>query len=74
MKLATVNADEDLDGDGDIMDEEPGHISHMAGMLYGRESTGLADSITMRRLKYRASSIDWHRFLQFPDPSMPAQH
>ncbi|KAL4984993.1 hypothetical protein BDW68DRAFT_190056 [Aspergillus falconensis] len=45
MKLATINTEE-LDGMGDIIDKEPSHTTHMAGMLYSRESTGLTNSAT----------------------------
>ncbi|KAL4981919.1 hypothetical protein BDW68DRAFT_192579 [Aspergillus falconensis] len=45
----------ELDRTGDIMDEEPSHTAHMAGMVYGWESTGLADSTTTRRLGKQAN-------------------
>jgi late competence protein required for DNA uptake (superfamily II DNA/RNA helicase) len=66
QELAAIDADGDPeDGAGDIADEQAGHSSHVAGMVYGRESMEFAGSTTMRRLKFRASSMDWHQFLGF---------
>lgn len=66
QELAAIDADHDPeDGVRDIADEQAGHSSHVAGMVYGRESMEFAGSTTMRRLKFRASSMDWHQFLGF---------
>ncbi|KAL4981251.1 hypothetical protein BDW68DRAFT_193068 [Aspergillus falconensis] len=62
----------DLDGIGDIADEQAGHTPHVAGMIYGWESTKFAGSMTARRLQFQASSMDWHQFLGFPDATHPA--
>jgi hypothetical protein len=67
QEMAALEANEDLDEMGNIADEQAGHSPHVAAMVYGRESTELAGSTTTRRLRFRASSTDWHRFLGFPD-------
>ncbi|KKK21657.1 hypothetical protein AOCH_006947, partial [Aspergillus ochraceoroseus] len=60
QEMATMEADEDLDKIGNITDEQAGHTPHVAGMIYGREVTKFEGSTTTRRLKFRASSTDWH--------------
>ncbi|MCN0155273.1 RecQ family DEAD/DEAH box helicase [Salinispora arenicola] len=66
QELAAIHTDHDPeDGIGDIADEQAGHSSHVAGMVYGRDSMEFTGSTTMRRLKFRASSMDWHQFLGF---------
>jgi hypothetical protein len=66
QELAAIDADRDPeDRTGDIADKQAGHSSHVAGIVYGRESMEFAGSTTMRRLKFRASSMDWHQFLGF---------
>ena len=73
QEMAAVDADEDPDGMGmgNIADEQAGHTPHVAGMIYGREITEFEGSTTTRRLKFRASSTDWHQFLGFRDESHP---
>lgn len=49
-----------------IADEQAGHTSHVAGMVYARGIMELAGVTADRRQAFRASSTDWHRFLGFP--------
>ena len=66
-----MEADEDLDNMGNIANEQAGHSPHVAAMVYGHEISELAGSMTTRRLRFRASSSDWHRFLGFPETMSP---
>jgi hypothetical protein len=67
QEMAALEANEDLDEMGNIADKQAGHSPHVAAMVYGQESTELAGSTTTRRLQFHALSMDWHRFLGFPD-------
>jgi hypothetical protein len=71
QEKAALEADEDLEEMGNIADEQAGHSPHVVAMVYGHESSELAGSTTTRRLCFRASSTDWHRFLGFPDMTSP---
>jgi superfamily II DNA or RNA helicase len=71
QERAALAADDDPDEIGNIADEQAGHSPHVAGIMYGRESTELAGSTLTWRLRFRASSTDWHRFLGFPDRASP---
>ena len=70
QELAASREDPD-DWVGTIADEQAGHSAHVAGMVYGRESNEFAGSTMLRRLKFRASSTDWHEFLGFPTGGPP---
>jgi hypothetical protein len=65
QQMAAMEADEDLEI-SNIADKQAGHTPHVAGMVYGRESTELDSSTITCCLWFRASSIDWHQFLGFP--------
>lgn len=67
QEMAALEADDNLDKTGNIANKQAGHSPHVAAMVYGQESTELAGSTTTRQLRFRASSTDWHRFLEFPD-------
>jgi hypothetical protein len=71
QEKAALEADEDPEEMGNIADEQAGHSPHVAAMVYSRESSELAGSTTTRRLRFQASSTDWHRFLGFPDTTSP---
>jgi hypothetical protein len=58
QEMAALEADNDLDKMGNIADKQAGHSPHVAAMVYGRESTELAGSMTTRRLWFRALSTD----------------
>jgi superfamily II DNA helicase RecQ/uncharacterized C2H2 Zn-finger protein len=49
-----------------IADEQAGHTSHIAGLIYARGIMEQAGAVADRRQQFRASSMDWHRFLGFP--------
>ena len=60
----------DEDMDAATADEQAGHTSHIAGIVYARgimEGNGV---IASKRQRFRRASIAWHRFLGFP----PSQH
>lgn len=48
-----------------IADEQSGHTSHVAGMVYARGIMEQAGVVADRRQLFRESSTDWHRFLGF---------
>ena len=48
-----------------IADEQAGHTSHIAGLIYARGIMELAGAVAEKRQWFRASSTDWHRFLGF---------
>ena len=50
---------------GMIADLQAGHTSHVAGMIYARGIMEMAGAVADRRLQFRMSSTDWHRFLGF---------
>lgn len=47
-------------------DEQTGHRSFTAGMVYGRLISEAEFESMDTRARFRAVSEDWHRFLQFP--------
>jgi superfamily II DNA helicase RecQ len=61
---------EDKEGDEDtaeasIADEQAGHTSYVAGLVYARGIMEQAGAVADKRQQFRASSTDWHRFLGF---------
>ncbi|KAG9378483.1 RecQ Superfamily II DNA helicase [Pyrenophora tritici-repentis] len=48
-----------------IADEQAGHTSHVAGLVYARGIMEQSGAVADRRQQFRASSTDWHRFLGF---------
>jgi superfamily II DNA helicase RecQ len=52
-----------------IADAQAGHSSHVAGLVYGRAILEQAGTVTDRRIQFRMSSTDWHRFLGFQPPA-----
>lgn len=48
-----------------IADAQAGHTSHIAGMIYARAIMEQAGAVADKRQQFRASSMDWHRFLCF---------
>lgn len=48
-----------------IADEQAGHSSHVAGLIYARGVMEMAGVVADKRQQFRASSTDWHRFLGF---------
>ncbi|GME31336.1 conserved hypothetical protein [Neofusicoccum parvum] len=48
-----------------ITDAQAGHTSHTAGLIYARGMMEQAGVVAEKRLLFRASSTDWHRFLGF---------
>jgi superfamily II DNA helicase RecQ len=48
-----------------IADEQAGHTSHVAGLIYAREIMEQAGAVADKRQQFRRSSADWHRFLGF---------
>jgi superfamily II DNA helicase RecQ len=50
-----------------IADEQAGHTAHIAGMIYARGVMEQAGVVAEKRQQFRASSIEWHRFLGFRD-------
>ena len=60
-----LNEEDPEDWLGDAADAQAGHSSHAAGLVYGRELLEQFGSTLDRRMKFRASSIEWHRFLGF---------
>jgi superfamily II DNA helicase RecQ len=62
--------DEDGDRDEDVeavtADEQTGHTSHTAGMVYARGIMERDGEVASKRERFRGSSVTWHRFLGFP--------
>jgi len=50
---------------GAIADEQAGHTSHVAGMIYARAIMEQAGAVADKRQRFRESRMDWHRFLCF---------
>jgi hypothetical protein len=48
-----------------IADEQAGHTSYVAGLVYARGIMEQAGAVADKRQQFRASSTDWHRFLGF---------
>jgi hypothetical protein len=48
-----------------IADEQAGHTSHIAGLVYARGIMELAGAVADKRQQFRMSSTDWHGFLGF---------
>jgi hypothetical protein len=48
-----------------IADEQAGHTLDVVGIVYARGIMEMASVTADRRLAFRASSADWHRFLGF---------
>jgi superfamily II DNA helicase RecQ len=48
-----------------IADEQAGHTSYVAGLVYARGIMKQAGAVANKRQQFRASSTDWHRFLGF---------
>ncbi|KAF7444189.1 telomere-linked helicase 1 [Pyrenophora tritici-repentis] len=48
-----------------IANEQAGHTSHVAGLVYARGIMEQSGAVADRRQQFRASSTDWHRFLGF---------
>jgi hypothetical protein len=48
-----------------IADEQSGHTSHIAGLVYARGIMEMAGVVAEKRQQFRISSIDWHQFLGF---------
>ena len=63
--------EDDEDGDfhedkaDEIQDEQAGHTSHVAGMVYARGIMELSGVVASKRQRFREASIEWHRFLGF---------
>lgn len=55
---------QDKDGAA-IADAQAGHTSHVAGIVYARGIMEQPGWVAERREKFRACSVDWHRFLGF---------
>lgn len=67
------SADEDNHGSNEedaILDEQAGHSSHVAGMIYARGIMELSGEVASKRYKFRASSQAWHQFLGFDSVSV----
>jgi superfamily II DNA helicase RecQ len=56
---------EDMDWLSVIADEQAGHTSGIAGMMYARDIMELRGVVADRRHQFRMTSADWHRFLGF---------
>jgi superfamily II DNA helicase RecQ len=55
-----VNEDED-----DIIDEQGGHVSHIAWSIYARGIGERDGEVANKRAQFRQASVSWHRFLGF---------
>ena len=56
-----------------IADEQAGHTSHVAGMVYARGIMEQAGVVADKRQQFRSSSMDWHRFLGFSGVEIEAK-
>ena len=57
QEIAAMEVDKE-ESIGNIADKQAGHTPHVAGMVYGRESTEFAGSTTTRRLRFWVLSTD----------------
>ena len=63
--------EEDEDGDWNeddshaIADEQAGHTSHVAGMIYARGVMERSGEVASKRQRFREASESWHEFLGF---------
>ena len=63
--------EEDEDGDWNeddddrIADEQAGHTSHVAGMIYARGIMERSGEVASKRQRFREASESWHEFLGF---------
>jgi hypothetical protein len=70
--------DNESDGDNEgsspdhAADLQATHSSHIAGMVYARESTERSGVNAGLRQRFRKVSLDWHCFLRFPSTSKRA--
>jgi RecQ family ATP-dependent DNA helicase len=48
-----------------IADLQAGHTPHVAGMIYARGLMEMSGAVADKRMQFRMSSMDWHRFLGF---------
>jgi hypothetical protein len=48
-----------------IADEQSGHTSHIAGLVYARGIMEMASAVAEKRQQFQISSTDWHQFLGF---------
>ncbi|KAL2807692.1 hypothetical protein BJX63DRAFT_436795 [Aspergillus granulosus] len=71
QERAAIEANKDPNTIGNIADKQAGHTPHITGIIYSREITEFEGSTTTRRLKFRASSMDWHWFLGFLERVYP---
>jgi hypothetical protein len=61
------DSDEEWKDEGDeIWEEQFGHSAPMGEAMYGRLMTEAPGERGSRRMKFRAISQEWHRFLKFP--------
>jgi hypothetical protein len=67
--------EDDEDGDRDenteamTADEQAGHTSHVAGMVYARGIMERDEEVASKRQRFRRLSVVWHYFLgSLPDP------
>jgi superfamily II DNA helicase RecQ len=71
FRLDEDDEDGDRDEDTEAMtaDEQAGHTSHVAGMVYARGIMERDGEVTSKRERFRRSSVIWHHFLGFlPGP------
>ncbi|KAL8991690.1 MAG: hypothetical protein Q9169_007742, partial [Polycauliona sp. 2 TL-2023] len=53
------------DDDHQIADEQAGHTSHVAGMIYARGIMERSGEVASKRQRFREASESWHEFLGF---------
>lgn len=64
------NDDEDgVNEDEAIMDQQAGHSSHIAGMVYARGIMERDGEVASKRQLFQVSSTAWHQFLGFSSPA-----
>ncbi|KAJ5557941.1 hypothetical protein N7513_003527 [Penicillium frequentans] len=60
----------DYGADDPVVDEQAAHGSWVAGTVYARGLQEAPGVIESKRMRYRAISLEWHRFLGFEAPRM----
>jgi hypothetical protein len=60
------DGDRDEDTEAVTADEQTGHTSQTAGMVYARGIMERDGEVASKRERFRRSSVRWHQFLGFP--------
>jgi hypothetical protein len=66
---ARFEDDDDENELDEIEDEQAGHTSHVAGMMYARGIAEQDGAVASKRERFSRASVEWHRFVGFESAS-----